>query len=325
MRLFLILPILLAVLPADAENYYLHADGSGDFPTIQAAVDAAADYDRILLYDGVYTGVGNRNVDIPGKGITIGSASQDPALCVIDCEGFDRAFYCHGSSGDGLLRFKNLTIMNGYVDPGEDPPWGGAVIAREGAHPYIINCVFSDCDATMGAAIATTGSLVSLEFCLLYANVDSGPESSGGAIYCRGGGASVSNCTLAFNTSGIRTEINASLYCQNNIIAFSTEGSAIADFGSEPHVDCSTHHGNPGVNWDWQWSGDHQFSFDPLLCAPYWENYMVRDYSPCLPEGNECGVLIGAYDAGCGAPSDIPEDHGPSESGTWGEIKVRFR
>ncbi|MBE0536854.1 MAG: right-handed parallel beta-helix repeat-containing protein [Phycisphaerae bacterium] len=48
-------------------------DGSGEYPTIQAAVDAAADGDVIVLADGVYSGEGNCGVTV-AKSLTIKSA-----------------------------------------------------------------------------------------------------------------------------------------------------------------------------------------------------------------------------------------------------------
>ena len=50
-----------------------------DAPTIQAAIDAAADGDIIALADQTFTGPGNRDLSFAGKAITIGSASGDAA------------------------------------------------------------------------------------------------------------------------------------------------------------------------------------------------------------------------------------------------------
>ncbi|MGH9360794.1 MAG: hypothetical protein ACRD2T_02680, partial [Thermoanaerobaculia bacterium] len=39
----------------------------GEHPTIQAAIDAAASGDTVLLADGVHRGAGNRDLDFRGK------------------------------------------------------------------------------------------------------------------------------------------------------------------------------------------------------------------------------------------------------------------
>ena len=49
-------------------------------------LDAARNGDTIELADGVYTGPGNRDVDLLGKPLVIRSASDDATACIIDCE-----------------------------------------------------------------------------------------------------------------------------------------------------------------------------------------------------------------------------------------------
>ena len=51
-------------------------DGSGDYMTIQAAIDAAVAGDVIVLAEAVYRGQGNCNLDTGGKAVTI--RSVDP-------------------------------------------------------------------------------------------------------------------------------------------------------------------------------------------------------------------------------------------------------
>ena len=57
--------------------------------TIQDAIDLtdSVEGDIVELADGTYTGVGNRDIDLRGKAITVRSASGDPEACVIDCGG----------------------------------------------------------------------------------------------------------------------------------------------------------------------------------------------------------------------------------------------
>jgi hypothetical protein len=78
-----------------------------EYPTIQAAVDAAVDDETILLADGIYTGDGNRDVSFGGKRITVTSQSG-PAYCVIDCQGSEtdphRGFvFENGETTDTIL------------------------------------------------------------------------------------------------------------------------------------------------------------------------------------------------------------------------------
>jgi hypothetical protein len=83
----------LAGSPFAAEEHFvptirvIRPDGAGDFPNIQAGIDAAAVADTIELVDGVFTGDGNRDLDFGGTGLEVRSGSGVAGACVIDCGG----------------------------------------------------------------------------------------------------------------------------------------------------------------------------------------------------------------------------------------------
>ena len=80
--------ILLPVSSAEALVLVVHPDGSGDCPTIQAAIDSVNfSGDIIELTDGVFTGFGNRDLFTSGKSLLIRSQSGDPTSCIIDVQG----------------------------------------------------------------------------------------------------------------------------------------------------------------------------------------------------------------------------------------------
>ena len=72
--------------PVPPTVYLVSADGGGDFPTIQAALDNAAAGEVIELADGTYTGEGNRDLTFAGKALILRSRSGDADACVIDCQ-----------------------------------------------------------------------------------------------------------------------------------------------------------------------------------------------------------------------------------------------
>ena len=59
--------------------------------------------------------------------------------------------------------------------------------------------------------------------------------------------------------------------------------------------------GNTGGDYVNCAAAPDDMSVDPLFCAPVARDLTLRDDSPCLPENNTWGALIGAYGAGgCG-------------------------
>lgn len=85
----------------------------GEYATIQAAVDASADGDVIILADGIYTGPGNASVDLLGKAITVRSESG-PEACIIDAEQQPGGFrLVSGETRETVIA--GLTIRNVHV------------------------------------------------------------------------------------------------------------------------------------------------------------------------------------------------------------------
>jgi hypothetical protein len=111
--LFLVLGIVSA--PVHGTTYLVKPDGTGDFYTIQEAVEAASDGDVIELANGIFTGECNCDIDYQGKSITVTSQSRNPKACIIDCGGDvnpHRGFiFVSGEDEDAVL--EGVTIRNG--------------------------------------------------------------------------------------------------------------------------------------------------------------------------------------------------------------------
>ena len=205
----------------------VRADGLGDYPTIQAAIDAASDYAGIRLEDGTYTGTGNRDVDFKGKKVRVYSRSGVPSQCVINCQGSGSAthrgfLFFHNEDSSSVL--EGVKIMNGYAIR------GGAIYCSY-ASPRLKNLLVDHCTSSTdggGGILLDHSSPIledcSIEYCTalavggggLYAHDYSSPRLTN-VSFCknqasdRGGGALFSvNCfpTLQYCFFDVNTGVN---------------------------------------------------------------------------------------------------------------------
>lgn len=150
-------PLLItASSNASAATWVVRPDGSGDFATIQSAVNAAANGDVIELTDGTFTGDDNRDVDFAGKGLTIRSQSGNPENCVIDCEGSPadphRAFYLEDAL-TSTSYVEGITVRGGQA-PATGFEAGGAIYCYN-ASLHVARCHFRENRARNGGAVST--------------------------------------------------------------------------------------------------------------------------------------------------------------------------
>jgi predicted outer membrane repeat protein len=190
--------LLVLAAPAGAADYVVRPDGSGDFPTIQAAIDAAQAYDVINLADGVYRGEGNRDLLFGDRFVTLRSWSLSPAGCVIDCQGSEtephRAFSMEAGSGI-MASIEDLTITGGHEFT------GGACYFSNQVSAQIIDVIFDGNSATNGAVIATTNEAMPRFYsCTFTGNT---AVMGGGVAYADGASCPIfSGCLFRGNTAG---------------------------------------------------------------------------------------------------------------------------
>jgi len=120
----------------------------GEYGVIQEAIDAAMTGDIVLVADGIYTGVGNKNLDFAGKAITLAGVNG-AANCIIDCEHDGRAFYLH-SRETAKTVIDGFTICNGSAST-------GAGMYNAGSSPTVKNCIFRDNEASSSGGGMSNG------------------------------------------------------------------------------------------------------------------------------------------------------------------------
>ena len=281
---------------------------SAEYKTIQSAIDVASDGDTVLVAGGIYTGLGNKNLDFRGKAITVKS-ENGPGNCVIDCEGDGRGFYVHvGEKGDSLIT--GFTITNCNIED-----YGGGISCNYSS-PTITDCVFHNNTAIQGGGLYIIGRVgyngdagTKITNCLFSGNSATGNwNTGGGGLYNSSVPIRITNCTFfdntgnrgggIFNGGASPTLINSTLF-KNTA---RTSGGGIYLVGSEANITNSIFWNNKVVSSsqigeilstvtvsfsDIQggYEGEGNIAADPLFVGEAANDFRLMAHSPCIDTG----------------------------------------
>jgi predicted outer membrane repeat protein len=301
----------------------VNPDGSGDFPTIQEAVNAAVDGDDIVLGDGVFRGDGNRDVLVYKKSVSVRSDSGDPLRCVIECEGrpaHPRRGFFFVDTGPSPPGLEGISVRNGWFDIG-----GGLLAWLSPVN--VVRCVFDGNVAEAGGAIFCSRCTPTVEDCVMVNNRSvAGPGAA--VIATARSSVTLRNCTIVGNEtlstgSAIGINDSSTIDIQNSILAYNVGGELFyCDGTATIRMSCTDVFGNDSGDWTGCIAGqgplDANFSLDPLFCRTEGGDYSLRADSPCAAPGvTGCG-LVGALSVSSPCRAIVV----PS---TWGKIKTRYR
>ncbi len=131
------------------------ADGSGDAPTVQAAIDSAISGDTIVVGPGHYY----ENIDFLGKNITLRSA-EGPEVTILDGSTRDSSVVMmrHDETRSAVLEGFTVTGGRGWKAAGVSVYGGGVMLV--GASATIRNNVIVKNQARIGGGLATQPSKV---------------------------------------------------------------------------------------------------------------------------------------------------------------------
>jgi len=261
----------------------------GDYPTIQAGINAAINGDTVLVADGIYTGTGNKNISFGGREIVVISESG-PENCIINCENDGRGFYFNNNETSASI-LSGFKIINGSADQG-----GGIRCGYTPSSPTIINCIIFRCSTTSdwgyGGGIYCEDSNPTIINCTITDNSASSPGNwaYGGGIYCEDADPTISGCTISGNIAAGSWAHGAGIYCDDSnptidhCAIYDNSGSGTWSYGagiccrysSNPTIVNCTINGN-SVSGTWQHGGGiHCSDSNPTIV-----NTIV--------EGNEAG------------------------------------
>lgn len=330
--------LLFGFCPAVAETVLVRPDGSGDYPTIRAAVEAAQPGDVIELTDGTFAGEGNRDVSFLGKAITVRSQSGSAEACVIDCQGSEadphRGFLFE-SGETSAARLRGITLTGGWGDAR-----GGGISCRGPVSPTIADCRLIGHHAYAGAGIdCFDGAAPTLQGCRIAENE---AEWSGGGLEAHGASPTILACTFEHNHARHGAAIyvygeDASPWVSDcsfleNIAVHSTGGAHCEHFAAPTFLRC-TFTGNRSLTEGSALTASIVTTMDVSSCT-FWGNG-GGSVNAALTNGEDChtalrhtiiastvqGVAISCHPDGAAEVTLFCCDLYGNEGGDWiGEI-----
>ncbi|MFT4593895.1 MAG: putative outer membrane repeat protein [Phycisphaerales bacterium] len=218
----------LTVSAVQADTLTVDDDGTADFTTIQAAVDAAIDGDTIVVYPGTYSG------GINTQGLAIELVSSELHAAIVDGGATTRGFTCD-SNETSETEISGFLIRDCHV--GDN---GGGMLLRNSS-PTITNCRFVNNAANHAGGVFAENSSSTWNNCEFDGN---GSGDGGGAYFTSGSVMIMTGCTFTDNSGNadggaIRVfgnsslDISLSMFDGNSVTGGNARGGAIqVDVGS---------------------------------------------------------------------------------------------
>ncbi|MEN8254846.1 MAG: right-handed parallel beta-helix repeat-containing protein, partial [Verrucomicrobiota bacterium] len=268
--------------------------------------DAATQFIGLTIRDGLAKGSGTDN---QGGAVLLEDGADGPLFS--HCVFTNNVAGGHGGAVNGGSQGTPV-FEHCRFESNQSGSWGGAFSGGYGTascSPTFTSCVFEGNQALDGGggglylAMNSLGT-AHLDSCVFRSNA----ALMGGAAFISDGALTISQSTCAADTAGTGSELYLNLgtpVIENTIVAFGSGGRGVhCQGGAAPVLSGCDVYGNQGGDWIaclyGQESVNDNFSLDPLFCDLAAGDLTLQFVSsPCLPENNGAGLLVGALGAGC--------------------------
>ena len=283
--IFFLIPVSISA----GTNWYVTSDGTGDAPTIAAAIDSASSGDIILVYGGNYYEEG---LIVDGKDISITAYYGTPVMLAPTPGSGTAITFRNVSSSQQFYGFKLVGYENAVIYDNASPSaWfleirecvTGLVVTGSASSPDISGSFIDSC----GTALSVVDAL----------------------------SVSFHNNTVVYEDVGVNMQAGSATIEKN---IFYNCNSAVECLGGSVTNDCNDFWLN-GTDYSGCSAGPGDIFADPIFCflsPPSPGLYYPHEDSPCLAENNSCGVNIGAFPKGCIVAV---------EESSWSEIKSMYK
>ena len=282
--------MMTVAVPTATALLYVDPNGSADFTSIQAALDAASSG-----YIEVAPGRYNETIDFLGKMLRLYS-SGGPDVTIIDANGIVGAYHVVQcvSGEDEYTVLEGFTITGGNANGTDSNSYGGGMYNYE-SDPTVTNCIFGGNSAEKGGGMYNSGSNPFLANCTFRGNK---AGISGGGIYHSSSSGNLINCTFSGNhsagTGGGMEYYNVLRMRMINCILWGDTPDEIHHNSlNSPLVIYSDVEGGTGESWfnEGCIDADPCFVNTKHLDRNQWNLRLKRD-SPCIDAGATLEVYV---------------------------------